>query len=233
MFFEVMNRPHGSGQIGLAVSDDGVDWRYQQIVLAEPFHLSYPHVFEWGGDVYMIPESHQVRSVRLYRASPFPLRWSLVSSLLDGAVFSDSSIVRFGDKWWLFTETSPDKFDTLQLYYANDLLGPWYEHPESPIVRADPRRARPAGRILVLQDRLVRFAQDCHPVYGSAVRAFEVTELTTASYHEREVVDRPVLAGSGSGWNASGMHHIDAHQIESGRWLACVDGWAWPTARRA
>src|SRR3989337_2786454 len=124
-----MKPPHGSGQIGLAVSDDGVGWRYQQIVLAEPFHLSYPHVFEWGGDVYMIPESHQVRSVRLYRASPFPIRWSLVSSLLDGAVFSDSSIVRFGDKWWLFTETSPDKFDTLQLYYANDLLGPWYENP--------------------------------------------------------------------------------------------------------
>ena len=39
------------------------------IVLAEPFHLSYPYVFEWQGSHYMIPESGAAKSVRLYRAS--------------------------------------------------------------------------------------------------------------------------------------------------------------------
>jgi hypothetical protein len=33
------------------------------------------------------------------------------------------------------------------------------------------------------------------------------------------------LSASGRGWNGSGMHHIDPHRMEDGRWIACVDGW--------
>src|SRR5262245_52459901 len=42
MFFEVINRESRKGEIGLATSEDGAKWTYQQIVLAEPYHLSYP-----------------------------------------------------------------------------------------------------------------------------------------------------------------------------------------------
>ena len=47
MFFEVMPEQPRRGEIGLATSADGLKWSYQQIVLKEPFHLSYPYVFEW------------------------------------------------------------------------------------------------------------------------------------------------------------------------------------------
>src|SRR5688572_924170 len=40
MFFEVMNRRTGRGEIGLATSRDGITWTYQAIVLREPVHLS-------------------------------------------------------------------------------------------------------------------------------------------------------------------------------------------------
>ena len=42
MFFEVLNRRGLKGQIGLASSDDGRRWRYDRIVLDEPFHLEFP-----------------------------------------------------------------------------------------------------------------------------------------------------------------------------------------------
>ena len=54
---------------------------------------------------------------------------------------------------------------------------------------------------------------------------FEITKLTTTDYCEREADESPILTPSGSGWNGSGMHHIDAHLINNNRWLACVDGW--------
>src|SRR4051812_33273086 len=47
MFFEVLNDRNDRGEIGLATSPDGLTWQYRQIVLAEPFHLSYPYVFRW------------------------------------------------------------------------------------------------------------------------------------------------------------------------------------------
>ena len=226
MFFEVMSRRTHRGEIGLATSPDGLNWKYRQIVLAEAFHLSYPYVFEWQGSYYMIPETHKAGAVRLYRAARFPTQWSFVADLLSGHSFGDSSPFRFGDKWWLFTETNPTyNFDTLRLYYADDLSGPWIEHRRSPIVEGDARIARPGGRVLVTGERIIRYAQDCYPVYGSRVGAFEITELTTTTYREQTASERPVLAASGSGWNASGMHHVDAHCLDSGRWIACVDGW--------
>jgi hypothetical protein len=226
LFFEVMNGRAGKGEIGLAISEDGLSWRYQEIVLAEPFHLSYPYVFKIMNDYFMIPESHQAGSIRLYKALEFPARWSFVGALLEGPYFADASVFRHGGKWWLFADTSPGiNHDTLRLYYADDLMGPWLEHCKSPIIAGDARNARPAGRVLVESDRIVRYTQNCVPYYGTEVRAFEITKLTTADYHEREIDQNPVLTFSGIGWNACGMHHIDPHFIDNKHWIASVDGW--------
>ena len=52
MFFEVLLAGSEKGEIGWAMSDDGLAWSYQQIVLKEPFHLSYPYVFSIGDEYY-------------------------------------------------------------------------------------------------------------------------------------------------------------------------------------
>ena len=227
MFFEVLNKETSKGEIGLAVSFNGEQWKYQGIVLDEPFHLSYPYVFEWKRNYYMIPESYQANSVRLYRAVDFPIRWSFEDTILCGRDYVDPSVFQFAGRWWLFAGhgTPPYRADVLRLYYASELSGPWLEHPESPIVDGNAQISRPAGRVIVVGNKVIRFAQDCSKEYGSKVRAFEITDLTTSSYHEREVSENPILTGSGAGWNASGMHHIDPHLMPDGRWLACVDGW--------
>lgn len=226
MFFEVMDRQTKKAAIGLAVSENGRQWKYQQIVLREPFHLSYPYVFEWNDQYYMLPESYEANSIRLYQAVDFPTRWSYRATLLSGRFYVDPSVFQNGGKWWLFTETNAEqKSDTLRLYLADELMGPWQEHPASPLVEGNDQIARPAGRVLVLPNRVIRYAQDCVPVYGTRVRAFEITELTTTKYREQEVRQSPVLSPTGHGWNGSGMHHIDAHRLEDGRWFACVDGW--------
>jgi hypothetical protein len=112
----------------------------------------------------------------------------------------------------------------LRLYFARDLEGPWKEHPRSPLITNDKRYARPAGRILQIDDHLIRFAQDCLPNYGTRVRAFEINELTRNTYREEEHANSPVLSPSEQDWNAMGMHHVDAHRQNDGRWIACVDG---------
>ena len=94
----------------------------------------------------------------------------------------------------------------------------------SDIVEVDARRARPAGRLIHTAGRLIRYAQDCVPSYGGQVRAFEITTLTSTTYVEREHPRSPILTATGSGWNTSGMHHVDPHLLPEGRWLACVDG---------
>ena len=225
MFFEVLNHELDRGEIGLATSTNGFEWKYEQIVLREDFHLSYPYVFEWRNKHYMIPETLGANAACLYQADEFPLRWSRVAKLIDGPC-ADPSIVRFSDLWWLFLCPFPYQHDTLRLYFAEELTGPWREHPKSPIIKGDQCRARPGGRMIVLNDKVVRFAQDCVPIYGTRVRAFDILELTTTSYIEVENPASPILQPTGRGWNADGMHHVDAQQQPDGTWLACVDGQA-------
>ena len=223
MFFEVMNSRTHQGDIGLAISNDGSNWIYKQIVLDELFHLSYPYVFKWKNEYYMIPESHQANSVRLYKAVDFPKKWSFVRTLLYGD-YLDSSIFRHAGRWWIFTESSQGGNNTLRLYYADDLTEPWIEHTKSPIIEGDANIARPGGRVVVFDGLIVRYAQDDDSTYGNQVLAFEITELTTLSYEEEQVPRNPTLKASGNGWNADGMHHIDPHQIDENKWIACVDG---------
>ncbi len=226
MFFEVMNWKTKKGEIGLATSPDGQQWHYQQIVLVEPFHLSYPYVFHKDGEYYMIPEAHQSKSVRLYRAVDFPLHWSFAATLLEGPYFVDTTVFHAKGDWWLFTETSPRRrHDTLRLFHADSLFGPWQEHPKSPVVVDNPVAARPAGRVVIEGNEIIRFAQNCSAVYGADVRAFAVSQLSTSRYKEKQIGENPILIPAGSGWNSHGMHHIDAHKCKDGTWLACVDGW--------
>jgi hypothetical protein len=221
MFFEVWDWHAVKGAIALAVSDDGLKWGYEQVVLAEAFHLSFPYIFEWAGEAYLVPESARAGALWLYRASRFPWHWERVAELLTGEDIVDATPFRAGDRWWLLGGAGEN--DKLRLFFADDLLGPWREHPASPVVDGDPVRARPAGRVLADSGRLIRFAQRCDDAYGLDVRAHEIIELTPTHYAEREL--GVVLAGGAYGWNARGMHHVDLHKLGSGSWLACVDGW--------
>ncbi len=224
MFFEVYDSDSNRGVIGLAESDDGITWTYAKVVLAESFHLSYPCIVKWKNDYYMVPESHEANELRIYKADNFPHDWSLYARPLSGR-FDDPTLVRDKNKWWLFAETNPDKENTLCLYYADTLKGPWIEHPASPVVQQNPTIARPAGRPVKVADRIIRFAQDSTPTYGSQVIALEILRLTTTHYEERRMSKNPVITAAGHGWNADGMHHIDCLKISDKHWRGYVDGY--------
>lgn len=221
MFFEVLQAGTGKGVIALASSSDGRRWTYLQVVLEEAFHLSYPCVFKHGDTHFMIPESNQAGEVRLYRAVDFPTRWELASTLIDEP-YLDPTIFEHDGSWWMFAAHGAE---ILRLYWADEPAGPWTEHPGSPLIIADPHITRPGGRVLSVDGKLYRLAQDTAPTYGNQVRAFEITELTRTSYAEREASENPIIRQTGSGWNGWGMHQIDALPLEDGGWIAAVDGY--------
>lgn len=231
MFFEVMSDAYRRGLIATARSENGWRWRYEGIVLHEDFHLAYPYVFQWQGETYMVPDTPS-QGVRLYRADPFPHRWTFVKQLISGKAFSDSTLLEIEDRWWMFSAWTPGEAAaySLRLYEAESPLGPWHEHPSSPVVPGDNRIGRPAGRPRVIDGQLYRFAQDCEHCYGERVHAIRVDELTADRYAESEAPSSSILEAGDEPWRSGGMHHIDAHQIAEDRWLACVDGWYWEPA---
>jgi hypothetical protein len=160
-------------------------------VLEEDHHLSYPFVFQWGGDFFMIPETAAREQVRLYRCVRFPDRWKLERVLLSNLrAFDATAAYRFG-RWWLFAAVAPygaggGYMDALHLFHADSPLGPWTPHRTNP-VNSDVRSARPAGRLFERDGYLHRPAQDCSKHYGYAVSVNRIVRLDPESYDEVEV----------------------------------------------
>ena len=71
VFFEDLDHRIGKGIISFTEIVDGVPGPVTP-VLEEPWHLSYPFLFERNGEVFMIPESSACRDVAVYRAVKFP-----------------------------------------------------------------------------------------------------------------------------------------------------------------
>jgi hypothetical protein len=223
LFCEVMNGDTGLGEIGFASSEDGFSWEYHGTVLRQRFHLSYPHIYRWGADFYMVPETVSEGKITAYRAERFPYDWRPVESLLAG-VFADPTIFSYDGRWWMYVCTNPLQHDALSLYHASQPLGPWRAHACNPLLQSYPRAARPAGKVIETEEGLLRFSQDCVPLYGSGVRVSRVHKITPYEYAEKEAEESPLLTAR-TEWNSTGMHHVDAHQIREREWIACVDGY--------
>jgi methionyl-tRNA formyltransferase len=163
-------------------------------VLDEPWHLSYPCVFEWDGEVWMVPESAERGQVCLYRADGFPDRWRREAVLLDGLRAVDATPFEAEGSWWMFANVavpgSLHAHDELCLWQAPSPLGPWRPHPQNPVV-SDARRARPAGRPFRWRGELIRPAQDCSRHYGRAVVLHRVLTLGESAYREEPIARLP------------------------------------------
>jgi hypothetical protein len=180
-------------------------------------------VFKGDDGYYLIPESYQANSIRLYKADEFPTKWSFVKTLVEGRDYVDNSIVYYNGKWWLFSSVTSN--DKLYLHYADTLTGPWKEHPLSPIVSGNVHKSRPSGRLLIYNGKLYRFTMDVDPPVGThRVMAYEITEITPDSYSEQLAQEAPVLVASGSGWNGQAMHQLDPVQMDENSWISSVDG---------
>lgn len=160
--------------------------------LERPYHLSYPFVFRWRGELFMIPETAQNRTVELYRCESFPDRWTLEAVLLTGIRAVDATLHRAGEHWFMFVNIGTTEVthchDELWLFVAVSPLGPWRPHRMSPIV-SDARRARPAGALFVSRGEVFRPAQDCSVRYGHGIAIQRILRLNELEFAE-ETVDR-------------------------------------------
>lgn len=180
------------------------------VVIDEPFHLSFPFIFEYDGQLYICPESSNNRDIRLYRCVDFPLHWVFDRVLMSDVDAADTMIVKAGGRWWMFTNIDPadvgDHGSELFLFHAQTPLADrWVAHPRNPVI-ADALVARNAGMI-VEDETLYRFSQrQGFPLYGSAVNILKILVLSEEDYQEEAV--GAVLPRFKEG--IIGTHHLHA-----------------------
>lgn len=209
VFFENYVYAAGRGKISVGLFRNG-----QFHVLADaldcPYHLSFPLVFEHGGEMFMMPETCGAARVEIWRAVEFPFRWERHGVALEGLSVADPVLFNDGGRWWLFANISNTPFEDhcneLHVFEADGpALTRVKPHPLNPVViGAD--TARNAGRIVRRDGRLLRLSQNnTHGVYGYGLNVMEITELSPSRYSESLITRiapdfKPGLIG---------CHHMD------------------------
>ncbi|KAI9118694.1 hypothetical protein K1719_010139 [Acacia pycnantha] len=224
LFYETKNSITLQGDIGVAKSTDkGVTWQQLGIALNEDWPLSHPYVFEYLGQIYMMPDSIKKGELRVYRALNFPLQWKLEKVIMKKPLV-DSSIINYDGKYWLFgSDHSGFGNGQLEIWHSSSPLGPWIPHQKSPINNIDRSvGVRNGGRPFFYRGNLFRIGQEA---YGRRVHIFKIEALTNDEYKEIEVPLNFVKPEKGqNSWNGARHRHLDVQQLPSGGWVAVMDG---------
>ena len=240
LFFQTKNVQTRKGDIGVAVSNNGgLKWTYLGTALSSKnTSFSYPYIFEWKENVYLLPEAKDSGALTLYKAtlSNFPFEWVEEKTILSVPVVNPS-IVEWNELWYLFVtddmerkqqpsfSSSADEIK-LHIYHADTPLGPWMSHFLNPVmVGNEGSGARMAGRMVKHEGKLYRFGQDGQGLYGKDVLAFRVDALTPKDFEQTRVKFQAGRIRKGTGaWNSQRRHHVDMNQLSDGSWLGVLDG---------
>jgi hypothetical protein len=179
---------HENGTLGYIELFADLSYSAFTPILEKPYHLSFPNVFRYENQWYMIPESHENRTIDLYKAKNFPDEWELETTLMRGVDAVDSVVFFYGANYWLFTSVAgPSLNDNLHLFYADAFPScEWTPHPQNPICKGL-TNSRMAGAVFCDSDsgKIYRAAQNCLKDYGKETNVNEILELTTTVYKER------------------------------------------------
>ncbi len=162
--------------------------KYIGKALSENFHLSYPNVFDFNGEIYMIPESSAAKEIRLYKCLNFPLKWQFETVLIPNVSAVDSNIFRLKNKWWILTNVdssdSGEHCSELHAFHSDNLISnEWKSHPMNPLI-FDSRRSRNAG-IIFENDNIYRSYQiQGWDRYGEGVGVARIIELNEQKFSE-------------------------------------------------
>lgn len=221
LFYEYQKKRYGRGEIHMRKTSDLKSWSSDKLVLKEDFHLSFPNVFEDGGNVYMLPETGADGSIRLYKAADDTLEhWEPARTIIrDGRMWSDSDIFRKDGRYYLYSSIHSRKAPEPHIFVSDSPEGEFRELPYSPL-ECDPSKARNAGRFFMYEDKLYRPAQDCAKGYGKQLSIFEITELGDSGYKE-EMARGHILDRNDSFFKRGG--HQFCPILYKGKWIVATD----------
>jgi hypothetical protein len=185
ILFESVSTYNLDGKISLMVCNDSLDPVLEKVVLDTNDHLSYPYVFKENGKIYVFPESAFSGSLFCYEFDQAK-RTFINKTEIAKLPLLDSTILKYDNRYWLFATFLGATYNSdLQIFYADNLLGPYTPHSGNPVKKAH-NGARPAGNFIEVDGAIYRPAQNCSNYYGESITINKIKKLTTTEFEEEE-----------------------------------------------
>lgn len=182
LFAEILDRNISRGKLGYAKIDQNLKIKIEPNIDIG-CHTSYPEIFKYKNIWYMIPETSERKTIELYKANNFPNGWVKECALIHNIFAVDTTIFFKDGRCFIFIYEPKGKENILSIGEI-DLA-------EKKMIRKkvvkcySNRIGRPAGKILLNGDRMIRPTQYCINYYGEKVILKEFT-FDTESFEYRE-----------------------------------------------
>jgi hypothetical protein len=212
------------GKLALMTLDKNFKHIRHKILLDTKSHLSYPFFFKENDKFYIFPEAGKSGKVSCYEYDPVNESVDFIKDLID-LPLCDSSVLKQNGKYWIFgtlSDLNPEATEItdykLCVFFSDNLLGPYFPHPNNP-VKCGLNRSRQAGNFIEVDGVIYRPTQNCKNQYGESITITKITEL-----NEHNIVEEPymTICIDKKNQNNFGMNTI--HTINSLDNIIVVDG---------
>lgn len=217
IFFEHQSRT-GPAEISYLSSIDGLNYTYKGVALRESFHLSFPQIFNYKNDIYLLPETASANNVLLYESVGFPQEWKIKDTLIKNFKLKDPAILISKE---LNLIVGIDQNYNQKVFTADSLFGEWKETKDFEIGIGD--EIRPAGNFFKHKNHYYIPFQNNFEGYGSGVSLYK---LVFNENNRRFVkVKNLILEKNDSiDWFNRGMHHFNVTITDSSDFHIVYDG---------
>lgn len=186
VFYEAFDLIERKGKIGFSVLNENSKELPIHIILDEPYHMSFPYIFEYGGNIFIMPETCDDNAVKLFKAVFFPDLWEEYGVVRANVHACDSIILKdlVGNEYLLANETYRDQTPN------GNFASCWLRNVlykldkdlraggKGILVTEGDCGIRNAGNSIRCNGRLYRVGQNCpNKQYGKGLVLFEVESI--------------------------------------------------------
>jgi hypothetical protein len=190
IFFEDYNLINKKGSISCIKVDKQNKVKHYNEIIKEKFHLSFPFIFKYNKNYFMIPEARESRSIRLYKCSKFPNKWKFFKKIMSHIDYVDPIIFKWKNSWILTFSKAKNEFlyNKLCVYTSkNPLSTNWKPLSSNPVIVSD-IFGRNAGLIQESNKKIYRIGQAYLPGnYGAFISVNKILNISEKKYQEKKI----------------------------------------------
>lgn len=190
IFFEDYSLKNKKGSISCVRIDQKNKSKHFRNIVKENFHLSFPFIFNYKKNYFMVPESSKNNSVRIYKCIKFPDKWRFVKKIIKNVDLVDPIIFKWKADWILIASKSENEFlyNKLCVYITkNPLSTNWKPLDSNPIIESN-ILGRNAGLIKESNKKIYRISQAYLPGnYGAFISVNKILSIIKNKYIEKKI----------------------------------------------
>jgi hypothetical protein len=183
VFLEEMMNNYNVGYIVCLELSKELEFIKRYPCIKESFHMSYPQLFEYKDELYMMPETSENKTVSIYKCLQFPNKWEKVLDVWDNVNAKDTTLFEKDNVYYLISTIETNYGEglgnnTRVFTSSNPISKNWTECDLSP-VSFTVGNSRSAGPIFEKDGQTIRPVQNGSKRYGYGLNYNRIVDIST------------------------------------------------------